>query len=54
MIKDPAQDHLRMSAYPNLEYGNLYNALAMLLDVAHNIQFGLNSTKFRNFLIIFR
>lgn len=42
MIKDPAQDHMRMSAYPNLEYGNLYNALAMLLDVAPNIQFGLN------------
>lgn len=30
-----------MSAYPNLEYGNLYNALAMLLDVAPNIQVGL-------------
>lgn len=42
MIKDPTQDHIRMSAYPNLEYGNLYNALAMLLDVAPNIQFGLN------------
>lgn len=42
MIKDPSQDHIRMSAYPNLEYGNLYNALAMLLDVAPNIQFGLN------------
>ncbi|XP_055321973.1 protein unc-79 homolog isoform X3 [Sitodiplosis mosellana] len=42
MIKDPSQDHARMSAYPNLEYGNLYNALAMLLDVAPNIQFGLN------------
>ncbi|KAG4066741.1 hypothetical protein HA402_012808 [Bradysia odoriphaga] len=46
MIKDPAQDHLRMSAYPNLEYGNLYNAIAMLLDVAHNIQFGLNDNLF--------
>lgn len=43
MIKDPTQDQVRMSAYPNLEYGNLYNALAMLLDVAQNIQFGLNS-----------
>lgn len=42
IIKDPSQDHIRMSAYPNLEYGNLYNALAMLLDVASNIQFGLN------------
>ncbi|XP_031621809.1 protein unc-79 homolog isoform X2 [Contarinia nasturtii] len=42
MIQDPSQDHIRMSAYPNLEYGNLYNALAMLLDVAPNIQFGLN------------
>lgn len=42
MIKDPSQDHIRMSAYPNLEYGNLYNALAMLIDVAQNIQFGLN------------
>lgn len=31
-----------MGAYPNLEYGNLYNAIAMLLDVAQNIQFGLN------------
>lgn len=30
-----------MSAYPNLEYGNLYNVLAMLLDVAPNIQVGL-------------
>lgn len=42
IIKDPSQDHIRMSAYPNLEYGNLYNAIAMLLDVASNIQFGLN------------
>lgn len=42
MIKDPKQDHKRMTAYPNLEYGNLYNALAMLLDVAPNIQVGLN------------
>lgn len=42
MIKDPSQDHIRMSAYPNLEYGNLYNALAMLIDVAPNIQFGVN------------
>lgn len=30
-----------MSSYPNLEYGNLYNAIAMLLDVASNIQYGL-------------
>lgn len=44
IIKDPSQDHVRMSAYPNLEYGNLYNAIAMLLDVASNIQFGLNCT----------
>lgn len=43
MIKDPLQDHIRMSAYPNLEYGNLYNAIAMLIDVASNIQIGLNS-----------
>lgn len=42
MIKDPTQDHIRMSAYPNLEYGNLYNALAMLLDVAPNLIIGLN------------
>lgn len=41
MIKDPSQDQARMSAYPNLEYGNLYNALNMLLDVAPNIQNGL-------------
>lgn len=45
MIKDPSQDHMRMSAYPNLEYGNLYNALAMLLDVASNIQIGLNGER---------
>lgn len=44
IIKDPSQDHIRMSAYPNLEYGNLYNALAMLLDVAPNIQVGLICT----------
>lgn len=48
MIKDPSQDHVRMSAYPNLEYGNLYNALAMLLDVAPNIQFGLNGNSYQN------
>ncbi|XP_059622044.1 protein unc-79 homolog [Phlebotomus argentipes] len=41
MIKDPSQDQARMSAYPNLEYGNLYNAINMLLDVASNIQYGL-------------
>lgn len=49
MIKDPSQDHIRMSAYPNLEYGNLYNAIAMLLDVAPNIQFGLNGKNKRPF-----
>lgn len=56
MIKDTSQDHIRMSAYPNLEYGNLYNALAMLLDVAPNIQFGLNgkiATKINNKIILF-
>lgn len=47
LIKDPSQDHIRMSAYPNLEYGNLYNALAMLLDVASNIQVGLAGKIFR-------
>lgn len=41
IIKDPSQDQIRMASYPNLEYGNLYNALAMLLDVAPNIQYGL-------------
>lgn len=41
VIKDPSQDHIRMSSYPNLEYGNVYNALAMLIDVASNIQVGL-------------
>lgn len=49
MIKDPSQDHIRMSAYPNLEYGNLYNAIAMLLDVAPNIQFGLNGEQIKAF-----
>ncbi|XP_055384456.1 protein unc-79 homolog isoform X2 [Condylostylus longicornis] len=34
LIKDPTMDQTRMAAYPNLEYGNLYNALTMLLDVA--------------------
>lgn len=29
-----------MSAYPNLEYGNLYNALTMLIDVAPLIAYG--------------
>lgn len=43
MIKDPSQDQQRMSNYPNLEYGNLYNCIAMLLDVAPNITYGLNS-----------
>lgn len=42
LIKDPEQDHIRMASYPNLEYGNLYNALAMLLDVAPYIPTGLN------------
>lgn len=42
MIKDPSLDQARMSSYPNLEYQNLYNALTMLLDVASNIQNGLN------------
>ncbi|XP_049279350.1 protein unc-79 homolog isoform X2 [Anopheles funestus] len=41
MIKDPSLDQIRMSSYPNLEYQNLYNALTMLLDVASNIQSGL-------------
>ena len=29
-----------MQAYPNLEYGNLYNALTMLIDVAPNLAHG--------------
>lgn len=41
MMRDPSKDQTRMSSYPNLEYGNLYNAIAMLLDVASNIQYGL-------------
>lgn len=41
MIKNSSMDQARMSAYPNLEYQNLYNALAMLVDVASNIQYGL-------------
>ncbi|XP_055852716.1 protein unc-79 homolog isoform X5 [Episyrphus balteatus] len=40
LINDPLEDPTRMSAYPNLEYGNLYNALTMLLDVAPCIQYG--------------
>lgn len=40
-MRDPSKDQTRMSSYPNLEYGNLYNAIAMLLDVASNIQYGL-------------
>lgn len=36
-------DHIRMSGYPNLEYSNLYNAIAMLLDVAPSIQYGIQS-----------
>lgn len=43
MIKDPCRDQHRMSAYPNLEYGNLFNVLAMLLDVAPNIQYGVGA-----------
>lgn len=41
MMRDPDKDQQRMSSYPNLEYGNLFNVLAMLLDVAPNIQYGL-------------
>ena len=45
-------DHTRMSGYPNLEYSNLYNALAMLLDVAFNIQYGMQSKhKFDEYFI---
>ncbi|XP_023291299.2 protein unc-79 homolog isoform X9 [Lucilia cuprina] len=40
LIRDPTEDPTRMSAYPNLEYGNLYNALTMLIDVAPCIQYG--------------
>ncbi|KAM7364575.1 UNC-79 domain-containing protein isoform 2-T2 [Cochliomyia hominivorax] len=40
LIRDPSEDQTRMSAYPNLEYGNLYNALTMLIDVAPCIQYG--------------
>ncbi|XP_011203726.2 protein unc-79 homolog isoform X7 [Bactrocera dorsalis] len=40
LIRDPSEDPTRMSAYPNLEYGNLYNALTMLIDVAPCIQYG--------------
>ncbi|XP_026850392.1 protein unc-79 homolog isoform X4 [Drosophila persimilis] len=40
LIRDPHEDPTRMSAYPNLEYGNLYNALTMLIDVAPCIQYG--------------
>ncbi|XP_063709308.1 protein unc-79 homolog isoform X4 [Culicoides brevitarsis] len=43
IIKDPTMDHMRMSGYPNLEYSNLYNALAMLLDVAPSIQYGVQT-----------
>ena len=54
LIKDPTQDHSRMSDYPNLEYGNLYNALAMLLDVASNIQYGQNGEIFHIFQCFWR
>lgn len=30
-----------MSAYPCLEYGTLYNVLAMILEVVPNIQSGM-------------
>lgn len=40
LIRDPSEDPTRMSAYPNLEYGNLYNALTILIDVAPCIQYG--------------
>ncbi|XP_053969857.1 protein unc-79 homolog isoform X7 [Anastrepha ludens] len=40
LIRDPSEDPTRMSAYPNLEYGNLYNALTMLIDVAPCVQCG--------------
>ncbi|XP_037956514.1 protein unc-79 homolog isoform X2 [Teleopsis dalmanni] len=40
LIRNPMEDPTRMSAYPNLEYGNLYNALTMLIDVAPCIQYG--------------
>ncbi|XP_075145710.1 UNC-79 domain-containing protein isoform X8 [Haematobia irritans] len=40
LIRNPSEDPTRMSAYPNLEYGNLYNALTMLIDVAPCIQYG--------------
>jgi hypothetical protein len=43
MIKDPLMDPTRMSCYPNLEYQNLYNAIAMLIDVASNIQYGIQA-----------
>lgn len=45
MIKDPEMDQVRMSSYPNLEYQNLYNAIAMLIDVTPNIQYGIQSKK---------
>ncbi|KAL5284179.1 UNC79 family protein [Megaselia abdita] len=40
LIRDTTLDSSRMSAYPNLEYGNLYNALTMLIDVAPLIAYG--------------
>ncbi|XP_059218143.1 protein unc-79 homolog isoform X9 [Stomoxys calcitrans] len=40
LIRNPSEDPTRMSAYPTLEYGNLYNALTMLIDVAPCIQYG--------------
>lgn len=40
LIRDPLEDPTRMAAYPNLEYGNLYNALTILIDVAPSIQYG--------------
>lgn len=32
LIKDPEEDQFRMSAYPHLEYQNLYNAICMLVS----------------------
>lgn len=48
MIRDPEQDHNRVATYPNMEYGNLYNAIAMLLDVATNITTGQEGVKIEN------
>lgn len=51
LIRDPLEDPTRMSAYPNLEYGNLYNALTMLIDVAPCIQYGqIGQMRYDNFI----